>query len=197
MVACTVCGAGVREELSRCATCGALLDNPGGSFVPLATVAPAPAGVVPSREVVRRPPPTRAVVAVLVAFALACTVAALVVAPRLYPQVDPQKFVGSWVYVSGASGSIDIARSGRSFTIAFVRTDGTQQRVPGTVSNGKLVSKSAALRLSDAASQRAVARVRSLTFVYQQDRDRLVMTAHTTSRIVATVELRRSGPVAQ
>ena len=197
MSACIVCGTGVRDDISRCTSCGALLDNPGGSFVPLAAVAPTPSAVVPAREVVRRPLPTRTVGVVLVAFALACTVVALIAAPRLYPQVDPQRFVGTWVYTSGAPGQIDITRTGQTFTIAFVGRDGTRQFVPGTVQDGKLVLDYAALGADGAVvQQKADAMSAVMSFVYRQDRDRLVMTAGNASQGRAAMELRRSGPVA-
>ena len=197
MSACIVCGTGVRDDVSRCTSCGALLDNPGGSFVPLAAVAPAPSAVVPARQVVRRPLPTRLVGAVLVTFALACTVVALIAAPRLYPQVDPQRFVGTWVYTSGTPGQVDITRTGQTFTITFVGEDGTRQFVPGTVKDGKLVLDYEALGAGGGlAQQKADEMGAIMSFAYRQDRDRLVMTAGNASQGRASMELRRSGPVA-
>ena len=194
MAACMVCGTGVRDDVSRCTSCGALLDNPNGSFVPLATVVPAPPAIVPARAVVRRPPPTKLVAAVLVVFALACTVMALVAAPRLYPHVDPQKFVGTWVYASGAPGEVAITRGDQTFTITFVQQDGTKQLVPGTIKNGKLVLDYGALGPDGAIVQhKADDMGASMSFVYRQDRDRLVMTAGNASQGTATLELRRSG----
>ena len=196
MAACNVCGAGVSEGAVRCSSCGSTLSGPdgagasgvdGGSGSPT-TLAN---GVRPGRRV-----PVKSIAAGLAALVVLSVVVAVVAVPRLYPSADPQKFVGTWVYGSGAPGQIVIARTGQRFAITFRQQDGTAERVPGVMRHGRLVLDY--VSLSGQAVQRLAEQFgTTLSFAYHEDGDKLLLRTGSATQDTATIELRRAAAAAQ
>ena len=99
-----------------------------------------------------------------------------VAVPRLWPSVDPQKYVGTWAYTGNAADRIVIARQGNSFTIVFVGQDGRRQSLPGMISDTKLVIDYAALGPQGKSVKKLAESIGAkLSFSYRRSDDRLLL----------------------
>ncbi len=202
MALCAVCGTGLREGATHCTTCGTAVvvaPPPPPPVQPVvsppspfegsanwydppacrpqgARAVPPPAAGAPVRA---SAPHSSAFKAVMIA-AIVVVVAALlavVAVPRLFPAVDPQKFVGTWAYAGNASDKVVITRQENAFMIVFANKVGaSRQSLPGKVSNGKLVIDYDALGPQGAIIKKLADQVGAhLSFDYRRGDDSMVL----------------------
>jgi hypothetical protein len=153
----------------------------------MAAAPPASGAATTSRRL-----PVKTIVIALIVIAVAVALTFGVVVPRLFPSVEPQKFVGTWEYTSGAAGKITITRMDKTFTITFIAQDNRQQPVPGAIKRGKLVLDYGALGPNGQIVQKLADSVGAkLSFAYQAGTDGLLMTAGSAAQGTATIPLRR------
>jgi hypothetical protein len=62
--------------------------------------------------------------------AVVAAVLAVVAVPRLFPSVDPQKFVGTWIYTGNSADTVTIMREGVDFTLDFVGSTARSRPCP-------------------------------------------------------------------
>jgi hypothetical protein len=198
---CAVCGTGLREGATHCTTCGTAVvvaPPPPSPVQPAVVSAPsafeatanwydppacrpqgAGAGAPPAPPVRTAAPHSNAFKVILIA-AIVVVVAALlavVAVPRLFPGVDPQKFVGAWSYAGNASDKVVITRQQNAFMIVFANRVGvSRQSLPGKVSDGKLVIDYDALGPQGAIVKKLADEIGAhLSFSYRKSDDSLVL----------------------
>jgi len=219
MAACPVCGTSVRDGASHCTTCG----TPTGYTAPQPPAAaepvvsppspfedherwldPAPAlprgeSWAPAGPVQAAGQPTRAprsktnLLVLLVLAAVVAAVVAVVAVPRLFPSVDPQKFVGTWSFVANPSDTLTITRDGKEFTLDFVGSTGTHQTLPGVLKGRELEIDYDRMGLQGAVLKKLFTQVGDkLSFTYRGSDDRLLLTGSDPSQASVTLVLQRS-----
>lgn len=202
MAPCAVCGTGVREGATHCTTCGTAVVaappppppvqpvvsapspfeananwyDPPASRPQGARAVPPPPAAAPVRATA---PHSNAFKVILIA-AIVVVVAALlavVAVPRLFPGVDPQKFVGTWTYAGNSADKIVITRQENAFMIVFANKGGvSRQSLPGKVSDGKLVIDYDALGPQGAIVRKLADEIGAhLSFAYRKGDDSLVL----------------------
>lgn len=221
MALCAVCGTGLREGATHCTTCGAPsavapppppppVVSPPSPFESDANwsdpaefgtqqgwagaAASAPSPGRPPRIASARSPAFKAVIAAVVVVVIAALLA-VVALPRLFPSVDPQKFVGTWAYAGASADRVVVARQGSSFSIVFVGRNGARQSLPGMISAGKLEIDYDALGPRGAIVKKLAESIGAhLSFTYRKSDDRLVLTGANPQGSF-TLVLKRSSPV--
>jgi hypothetical protein len=222
MASCAVCGTGLREGATHCTTCGtptgvapaAVPANSSSPFVsetswidssspfgseaswesasPALPALPAASAYRSAAAPHRSRPVKVIVIAALVAAVVA--LAAVVAVPRLFPQVDPQKYVGAWAYTGNAAAKVVITRQGSSFTIVFVAQNGTRQSLPGMISDKKLMIDYAALGPQGKIVKKLAESIGAkLSFSYRKSDDRLLLTGSNPSQGSFTLVMERSS----
>lgn len=218
MASCALCGTGLREGATHCTTCG----TPTGATPPAAPAVSAPSpfesemgwggppspfaaesswdAAGPPPPLARRPaaaPPRSGAVKVVVVAALVAVVAAvvaLVALPRLFPPVDPQKYVGAWAYRGNAADKVAITRQGSGFSIVFSGENGTRQSLPGKISDKKLVIDYAALGPQGKIIKKLAESIGAkLSFSYRRSDDRLLLSGSNPSQGSFAIVLTRSS----
>ena len=198
MAPCVFCGTGLREGATHCTTCGTAVASapppppvqpivsPPSPFEATANWHDPPAcrpqgarAVAPGAPVRATAPHSNAFKVIMVA-AIVVVVAALlavVAVPRLFPGVDPQKFVGTWSYAGNSSDKIVITRQESAFMIVFADKAGaSRQSLPGKVSGGKLVIDYDALGPQGAIVKKLADEIGAhLSFSYRKSDDSLVL----------------------
>ena len=218
MASCALCGTGLREGATHCTTCG----TPTGVATPTAPALSAPPPfesetswidppspfetgeswhtdgppALAARPSTAAPPRSRAV-KLIVGAALVVVVAALVAlvaVPRLFPSVDPQKYVGTWAYTGNAADRVVIARQGSSFSIVFVGQNGRRQSLPGMMSDHKLVIDYAALGPQVKTVEKLAESIGAkLSFSYRSGDDRLLLSGSNATRGSFTIVMERGS----
>ena len=221
MASCALCGTGLREGATHCTTCGtptgvapavatAAAPAPAGpspfesetswsdtrppfetgaSWDATSSMLPSPGR--PSAAVPRRSRAVKAIVVAALIVVMAALVAVVAV-PRLWPSVDPQKYVGTWAYTGNAADRIVIARQGNSFTIVFVGQDGRRQSLPGMISDTKLVIDYAALGPQGKTVKKLAESIGAkLSFSYRRSDDRLLLSGSNASQGSFTIVMER------
>jgi hypothetical protein len=218
MASCAVCGTGVRDGATHCTTCGTATGftpaPPDAGLPPAPVVSPpspfedserwldpapavsgsrTPAGPTRSRPPARAPRSKTRVVAVLVLAAVVAAVLAVVAVPRLFPSVDPQKFVGTWAYAGNSVDTVSITRQGKDFTLDFGGATGAHQTLPGVLAGKKLEIDFARLGPQGAAVKKLSERIGvDLSFTYRASDDRLLLTGSNPSQGSFTLVLQRT-----
>lgn len=152
MASCAVCGTSVRDGATHCTTCGTATGftaaPPDAGRLPAPVVSPpspfednerwldpapgrgAPAGPAQTRPPARASRSRTSIIAVVVLAAVVAAVLAVVAVPRLFPSVDPQKFVGTWIYTGNSADTVTIMREGVDFTLDFVGSTARSRPCP-------------------------------------------------------------------
>ncbi len=222
MAACAVCGTGVREGATHCTTCGTATGStpaPLDAGLPSApVVSPAspfedhdlwlePAPAAPLRESwapsgpsaqsrsSARPPRSKTSIVVLVALAVViAAVLAVVAVPRLFPSVDPQKFVGAWTYAGQTTSGVTITRDGKAFTLDFVSSSGARQVLPGVLEGKKLEIDYDRLGPQGAIVKQLSKKIGvDLSLTYRASDDRLLLAGSNAQQGSFTLVLQRSS----
>jgi len=222
MAVCAVCGTGVREGASHCTTCGtstgytapspdaglpnAPVVSPPSPFedqerwLDPAPAAPmreswAPAGVPAQAGPSARPPrPKTTIIALVALVVVVVAVLAVVAVPRIFPSVDPQKFVGTWTYAGGSTSGVTITRDGNDFTLDFVSATGTHERLPGVLKGKQLEIDYGRLGPQGAVIKQLSEKIGvHLSFTYRGGDDRLLLTGSNPAQGSFTIVLQRSS----
>ena len=218
MASCGVCGTGVREGATHCTTCGSptgYTAPPLDAGSPLAPVVSppspfedherwlAPAPLPPAREswtpgglasAAPAPRPKTTIVALVALAVVIAAVLAVLAVPRLFPSVDPQKFVGTWTSAGGGTSGVTITRDGSRFTLDFVSANGSRQTLPGVLKGMKLEIDYDRLGPQGAVIKQLSERYGvDLSFGYRASDDRLLFTGSNPQQGSFTLVLQRSS----
>ena len=202
MALCAVCGTGLREGATHCTTCGTAVEVAPPPPPPVQPIVSAPSPFeatanwydppasrpqgarVAAPLPVRSPasvtaPHSHALKAIVIAAVVVvmAAVLAVVAVPRLFPAVDPQKFVGTWTYAGNSSDKVVITRQDSAFMIVFANQAGApRQSLPGKVSGGKLVIDYDALGPHGAIIEALADKIGAhLSFAYRDSDDSLLL----------------------
>lgn len=221
MASCAVCGTSLRDGASHCTTCGTptgfTAPSPDAGSPPAPVVSPpspfenherwldpapaaplrenwAPAGAVAPRRAVAPASRSKTNVIVLVALAaLVAAVLAVVAVPRLFPSIDPQKFVGTWTYAGNPADTVTIARDGKDFSLDFVGSTGSRQTLPGVLEGKKLEIDYDRLGPQGATIKKLSEKIGvDLSFTYRASDDRLLLTGSNPQQGSFTLVMQRS-----
>jgi hypothetical protein len=155
----------------------------------------APAGAPAQARPAARPARSKTTVIALVALVVVvAAVLAVVAVPRLFPSVDPQKFVGTWTYAGQATSGVTITRDGKDFTLVFVSASGARQMLPGVLKGKKLEIDYDRLGPQGAVVKKLSEKIGvDLSFTYRASDDRLLFTGSNPQQGSFTLVLQRSA----